>query len=98
MSVFATGGYNSKGAGLSVAERAVDAAANAAMFAGAAGTYTASEGSVLTRALKGAGVALLAGTSVTKVGSLSGVDPLPKIAAHWQRVTEPTFERARPFV
>jgi hypothetical protein len=41
---------------LSTAERAANAAATAAMFAGAAGTFTASEGSVLTRALKaGAG-------------------------------------------
>jgi hypothetical protein len=101
MSVIETGGLNSKGVGLSVAERAVHAASNAAIFAGAAGTFTAAEGSVLTRALKGAGVGLLAGASVNKVGSLSGADPIPKILSHWKNKANPNpnfGERARPFV
>jgi hypothetical protein len=101
MSVIETGGYNSKGVGLSVAERAVHAASSAATFAGAAGTFTAAEGSVLTRALKGAGVGLLAGASVNKVGSLSGADPIPKILSHWNNEANPNQnfgERARPFV
>jgi hypothetical protein len=96
MSVFHTG---SKEMGLSVAERAVHAATSAATFAGAAGTFTAAEGSVLTRALKGAGVGLLAGASVNKVGNLSGVDALPKLLAQRTNQNNPIFgERARPFV
>ncbi len=46
------------------AYRATHAAATAAMFAGAAGTFTASEGSVLTRALKAGAGGLIAGNMV----------------------------------
>jgi hypothetical protein len=105
MSFIETGEFiDSKGAGLSVAERAVLAAQNAAYFAGAAGTFTAAEGSVLTRALKGAGVGFLAGSSVSTLGQLSGVDPMPKIVSNWKTILKnnkanPNFgERARPYV
>jgi hypothetical protein len=104
MSFIETGEFiNPKGAGLSVAKRAVLAAQNAATFAGAAGTFTAAEGSVLTRALKGAGVGLLAGSSVSTLGQLSGVDPMPKIVSNWKTILKnkanPNFgERARPYV
>jgi hypothetical protein len=49
---------------MSTAERAANAAGMAAMFAGAAGTFTASEGSVLTRALKAGAGGLIAGNVV----------------------------------
>ncbi len=61
---------------LTVAEKAALAASNAALLAGAVGTYTASEGSVLARAAKGLGAGVLATTAVTKLGQLSGVNPL----------------------
>jgi hypothetical protein len=49
---------------MSTAERAANAAAMAAMFAGAAGTFTATEGSVLTRALKAGAGGYIAGNVV----------------------------------
>ncbi len=49
---------------LSPAFRASNAAGMAAMFAGAAGTFTASEGSVLTRALKAGAGGIIAGNVV----------------------------------
>ncbi len=74
---------------LTVADKAVMVAQNAALLAGAAGTYTASEGSVLARAAKGLGAGVLGSAAVSTLGQLSGVNPFAK----------PTFgERARPYV
>jgi hypothetical protein len=49
---------------MSTAERAANAATVGAMFAGAAGTFTATEGSVLTRALKAGAGSFIAGNLV----------------------------------
>ena len=74
---------------LTVADKAVMVAQNAALLAGAAGTYTASEGSVLARAAKGLGAGVLGSAAVSTLGQLSGVNPFAKL----------TFgERARPYV
>ncbi len=84
---------------LTVADKAVLAAQNAALLAGAAGTYTSSEGSVLARAAKGFGAGVLASTAVSTLGQLSGVDPMPKILSHWKKKANQNFgERARPYV